>query len=320
MKILVTDKLADEAINLLKDNGLEVKYEELDHDGIMKEIADYDGMIVRSRTKVTADIIEKGSSGNLKVIGRAGIGVDNIDVEVASKHGIYVVNSPTGSTASVAELAIGHMLSLSRHLVKADNTMKNGEWAKKKLKGFELYNKTLGLIGSGNIAQHVAKIAKGFGMNILVYSPHCTDEKAEKMGAKRVNLEDLLKNSDYVSLHIPHTKDTHHLINRERLLLMKKTAYLINCARGGVVDEKALYEVLSENLIAGAAIDVFEEEPPAQDNPLLKLENVVLSPHIGAATKEGQIRAGVICAEQVIKVLKGEKPDYWVNKESMIIR
>jgi len=230
------------------------------------------------------------------------------------------VNSPTGSTASVAELAIAHMLSLSRHLVKADNTMKKGEWAKKQLKGFELYNKTLGLVGSGNIAQHVAKIAKGFGMNILVYSPHCTDEKAERMGGKKANLEELLKNSDYVSLHIPHTRETHHLINKERLLLMKNTAYLINCARGGVVDEKALYEVLSEKRIAGAAIDVFEEEPPSPDNPLLKLDNVVLSPHIGAATKEGQIRAGVICAEQVIKVLNGEEPDYWVNKEKMLVK
>jgi len=320
MKILVTDKLADEAINLLKEKGFEIKYEELDHDGILNEIVDYDGMIVRSRTKVTSDIIEKGASGNLKVIGRAGIGVDNIDVETASKHGIYVVNSPTGSTASVAELAIAHMLSLSRHLVKADNTMKKGEWAKKQLKGFELFNKTLGLVGSGNIAQHVAKIAKGFGMNILVYSPHCTDEKAERMGGKKANLEELLKNSDYVSLHIPHTQETHHLINKERLLLMKNTAYLINCARGGVVDEKALYEVLSEKRIAGAAIDVFEEEPPSPDNPLLKLDNVVLSPHIGAATKEGQIRAGVICAEQVIKVLNGEEPDYWVNKEKMLVK
>ena len=320
MKILVTDKLADEAINLLKEKGFEIKYEELDHDGIFNEIVDYDGMIVRSRTKVTSDIIEKGASGNLKVIGRAGIGVDNIDVETASKHGIYVVNSPTGSTASVAELAIAHMLSLSRHLVKADNTMKKGEWAKKQLKGFELFNKTLGLVGSGNIAQHVAKIAKGFGMNILVYSPHCTDEKAERMGGKKANLEELLKNSDYVSLHIPHTQETHHLINKERLLLMKNTAYLINCARGGVVDEKALYEVLSEKRIAGAAIDVFEEEPPSPDNPLLKLDNVVLSPHIGAATKEGQIRAGVICAEQVIKVLNGEEPDYWVNKEKMLVK
>ena len=314
MKILVTDKLADEAIQLLKNKGFEVKYEELDHDGIMKEIAEYGGMIVRSRTKVTGDIIEKGASGNLKVIGRAGIGVDNIDVEKATQLGVKVVNSPTGSTMSVAELAVAHMLSLARFVPKADSSMKKGEWLKKQLKGVELYGKTLGLIGSGNIAQHVARIADGLGMKTLVYSPHCTDEKAERMGAKRVTLEELLHQSDFVSLHIPHTKDTHHLINKEKLELMKPGAYLINCARGGVVDENALYNALKEGKLAGAAVDVFEQEPPSKENKLLTLENVVLSPHIGANTKEAQIKAGTICAEQIIKVLNGEEPDYWVNR------
>ena len=314
MKILVTDKLADEAIQLLKNKGFEVKYEELDHDGIMKEIAEYDGMIVRSRTKVTGDIIEKGASGNLKVIGRAGIGVDNIDVEKATQLGVKVVNSPTGSTMSVAELAVAHMLSLARFVPKADSSMKKGEWLKKQLKGVELYGKTLGLIGSGNIAQHVARIADGLGMKTLVYSPHCTDEKAERMGAKRVTLEELLHWSDFVSLHIPHTKDTHHLINKEKLELMKPGAYLINCARGGVVDENALYNALKQGKLAGAAVDVFEQEPPSKENKLLTLENVVLSPHIGANTKEAQIKAGTICAEQIIKVLNGEEPDYWVNR------
>jgi len=314
MKILVTDKLADEAIQLLKNKGFEVKYEELDHDGIMKEIAEYNGMIVRSRTKVTGDIIEKGASGNLKVIGRAGIGVDNIDVEKATQLGVKVVNSPTGSTMSVAELAVAHMLSLARFVPKADSSMKKGEWLKKQLKGVELYGKTLGLIGSGNIAQHVARIADGLGMKTLVYSPHCTDEKAERMGAKRVTLEELLHQSDFVSLHIPHTKDTHHLINKEKLEIMKPGAYLINCARGGVVDENALYNALKEGKLAGAAVDVFEQEPPSKENKLLTLENVVLSPHIGANTKEAQIKAGTICAEQIIKVLNGEEPDYWVNR------
>lgn len=314
MRILVTDKLADEAIKMLEDNGFEVKYEELDHDGILKEIARYDGMIVRSRTKVTADIIEKGASGNLKVIGRAGIGVDNIDVKKATELGIKVVNAPTGSTVSVAELTIAHMLALARQIPKADSSMKKGEWIKKQLKGTELYGKTLGLIGSGRIAQHVAKIAKALGMNILVYSPHCTDEKAERMGAKRATLEEVLKDSDFVSLHIPKTEETYHLINEERLSLMKPTAYLINCARGGVVDEEALYRFLKEGKIAGAAMDVFEEEPP-KGSKLLELDNVILSPHIGANTKEAQIRAGTICAEQVMKVLRGEEPDYWVNRQ-----
>ncbi|MCD6542802.1 MAG: hydroxyacid dehydrogenase [Thermoplasmata archaeon] len=314
MKVLVTDKLADEAIKMLKDNNFEVKYEELDHDSLLNEIAEYDALIVRSRTKVTADIVEKGASGNLKVIGRAGIGVDNIDVKKATELGIKVVNAPTGSTISVAELAVAHMLALARSIPKADSSMKRGEWIKKQLKGVELYGKTLGLIGSGRIAQHVARIAKGLGMNILVYSPHCTDEKAQKMGAKRATLEEVLKESDFVSLHIPKTEETYHLIDEEKLSLMKPTAYLINCARGGVVDEDALYRFLKEGKIAGAAIDVFEEEPP-KGSKLLELENVVLSPHIGASTKEAQIRAGTICVEQVMKVLRGEEPDFWVNRQ-----
>ena len=314
MKVLVTDKLADEAIKMLKDNNFEVKYEELDHDSLLNEIPEYDALIVRSRTKVTADIVEKGASGNLKVIGRAGIGVDNIDVKKATELGIKVVNAPTGSTISVAELAVAHMLALARSLPKADSSMKRGEWIKKQLKGVELYGKTLGLIGSGRIAQHVARIAKGLGMNILVYSPHCTDEKAQKMGAKRATLEEVLKESDFVSLHIPKTEETYHLIDEEKLSLMKPTAYLINCARGGVVDEDALYRFLKDGKIAGAAIDVFEEEPP-KGSKLLELENVILSPHIGASTKEAQIRAGTICVEQVMKVLRGEEPDFWVNRQ-----
>jgi len=314
MKVLVTDKLADEAIKLLKENGLEVKYEELDHDGILREIENYDAIIVRSRTKVTADIIEKGARGKLKVIGRAGIGVDNIDVNKATELGIKVVNAPTGSTKSVAELAFAHMLALARFIPKADSSMRRGEWLKKQLRGIELYGKTLGLIGSGNIAQHMARIAKGFGMNVLVYSPHCTDEKAKKMGAKRASLEEVLRESDFVSIHIPHTEETHHLLNKKNLSLMKPTAYLINCARGGIVNEEDLYELLKEGKIAGAALDVFEQEPPSPDNKLLKLENVTLTPHLGANTKEAQIKAGTICAEQVIKALRGEEPDYWVNK------
>lgn len=316
MKILITDKMAEEAIQLLKDSGQDVMFNEMDGDTLLKEISGYDALMVRSRTKVTTEIVKTGADKNLKVIGRAGIGVDNIDIETAAKNGIKVVNAPTGATVSVAELAIGHMLSLSRHLTMANSTMKKGEWAKKQLKGNELYEKTLGLIGSGNIARKTAEIANGFGMKILVYSPHCTDEKARSMGAKNIGLDELLEKSDFVSLHIPHTKDTHYLIDKIKLSKMKKTAFLINCARGGTVNEKALYEALKNGDIRGAAVDVFENEPP-KDNPLLKLDNVVLSPHIGANTKEGQIRAGTVCAEQIIKVLNDETPDFWVNKHLM---
>jgi len=313
MKVLVTDKSADEALKVLKDAGHEVIYDEMDAETLLKEIPKYDALMVRSRTKVITEVVKAGAKGNLKVIGRAGIGVDNIDIETAGKHGIPVVNSPSGATASVAELAFAHMLALYRFIPKADNSMKKKEWIKKQLKGKELTEKTLGLIGSGGIAQHTAKIANGFGMNVLVYSPHCTEQKAKKMGAKLATFEDVLKKSDFVSLHLPHTKDTHYLIDEKAISLMKDSAYLIDVSRGGVVDQKALYKALKEGKIAGAGIDVFEKEPP-EDNPFVEFENVILTPHIGANTKEGQIKAGTVCAEQINKVLAGKTPDFCVNK------
>jgi len=317
MKVLVTDKSAEEALQVLKDAGHEVTYDEMNHDTLLREIPNYDGLMVRSRTKATTEIIEAGAKGNLKVIGRAGIGVDNIDIETAGKLGIKVVNSPTGSTKSVAELAIAHMLSLARFVPKADSTMKKGEWIKKQLKGIELNGKTLGLIGSGYIAQHVASVANCLGMKVLVYSPHCTDEKASKMGAIKKDFEDLLKQSDFVSLHIPHTKESHYLFNEKTIGLMKPDSYLVNVARGGVVEENALFNALKGDKLAGAAVDVFEQEPPAKENKLLSLDNVILSPHLGASTKEAQIQAGTVCADQINKVLKEETPDFWVNKKFM---
>ena len=317
MKVLITDKMADEALKVLEDAGYDVTYDEMDGDTLLKEIPKYDALMVRSRTKVTTDIVKAGAGGNLKVIGRAGVGVDNIDIETAGKNGIKVVNSPTGSTESVAELAFAHMLALSRFIPKADSSLRKGEWIKKQLKGSELKDKKLGLIGSGNISQHAANIANAFGMTVYVYSPHCTDEKAEKMGAKRMELDGLLKSSDFVSLHIPHTKDSHYLINKKTISLMKPTAHLINCSRGGIVEETALYDALKNKKIAGASIDVFEKEPVDPDNKLLKFENVVLSPHLGANTKEAQIRAGTICADQVIMVLSKKEPKFWVNQKFM---
>ena len=315
MKILVTDKVADEAIDLLEKEGYEVVFDEMSHEDLLGSISEYDALMVRSRTKVTGDIIE--AADNLKVIGRAGIGVDNIDVEAASKRGIKVVNAPTGATISVAELTIAHMLSLARHLTKADSTLKQGIWAKKQLKGIELYGKTLGLIGCGNIGRKTAELAKAFSMRIIGYDPYLSKEDLEKYGIeKKEDLRDLMREADFISLHLPHTKETHHIVNSEMISLMKPTAYIINCARGGTIDEEALYDALKENKIAGAALDVFEEEPP-KDNPLLTLDNVVVTPHLGASTTEGQRRAGTVCAEQIIKVLKGEAPDYWVNRGLM---
>lgn len=317
MNILITDKMAEEAIEKLEDAGHNVTFEEMDHDALLESIDDYDGLMVRSGTKVTEDIVKKGAEGSLKVIGRAGIGVDNIDIKTAGSLGVKVVNSPTGATISVAELAIGHMLSLSRHLTKADSSMKQGEWIKKQLKGSELHGKTLGLVGCGNIGQKTAELACAFGMKVIGYDPFLSKEVLAKQSIEKMkNLEDVVKKADIISLHLPHTEKTHHIIDKKMLSHMKPTALLINCARGGTVDEHALYEVLKNKEIAGAALDVFEQEPP-EKTKLMELDNIVFTPHLGANTKEGQIRAGTVCAEQVMKVLNDETPDYWVNKAHM---
>ncbi len=315
MKILINDKLAEEAIEKLKKAGFEVDTNKREPEQLVEEIGDFDGILVRSGTKVTTEVVEKGAEGNLKVIGRAGIGVDNIDIETAGKKAIPVVNSPTGATASVAELAIGHMIALSRHIAHADKTMKNAEWAKKKLKGFELKEKTLGLIGTGNIGTYTAKLAQAFEMKIIGYDPFISKEDMKKDGIDKVEkLNEIMEKSDYISLHIPHNPKTHHIVNKEMISKMKPTAYLINCARGGTVDEKALYDALKEKKIAGASLDVYENEPP-ENSPLFELDNVILTPHLGASTKEGQIRAGTVCADQIIKVLNEEEPDFCVNKK-----
>ncbi|MCJ2533639.1 MAG: hydroxyacid dehydrogenase [Candidatus Thermoplasmatota archaeon] len=314
MKKLITDKMANEAIELLKDAGHDVTFDEMDGETLLKEISAYDALMVRGRTKAVKEIVEAGAGGSLKVIGRAGIGVDNVDIETAAKLGIPVVNAPTGSTASVAELAIGHMLALSRHLSKADMTMKKGEWIKKQLKGNELGGKTLGLVGCGNIGRLTGKFAQAFGMNVIGYDPFISKEDLKKDEIEKIDeLVELMGKADFISLHLPHIPKTHHIVNKQMISKMKPTACIINCARGGTVDEKALYTALKNGKIAGAGLDVYEQEPP-KDSPLLQLDNIMLTPHIGANTKEGQIRAGTVCAEQILKVLDGKKPDFCVNK------
>jgi len=314
MNILITDKMAEEAMEILKDAGHNVTFDEMDHDALLDAIGNYDALMVRSRTKVTEDIVKKGAEGSLKVIGRAGIGVDNIDIKKAGSLNIKVVNAPTGATISVAELAIGHMLSLSRHLTKANSSMKQGEWIKKQLKGTELHGKTLGLVGCGNIGQKTAELARAFNMKVIGFDPFiCKKDLAKQHITKIDKLEKLMKTADIISLHLPHTEKTHYIIDEKMLSLMKSSAFLINCARGGTVDESALYNALKKSAIAGAALDVFENEPP-EHNELMAMDNIVFSPHLGANTKEGQIRAGTVCAKQVMKVLDGETPDHWVNK------
>jgi D-3-phosphoglycerate dehydrogenase len=308
MKVLVTDKLAPEALEKLKEKH-EVVFDEMDHEKLVKEIPNYEALVVRSRTKVKQDIIESGK--NLKVIGRAGVGVDNIDVEAATQKGIKVVNAPTGASQSVAELTLGLMLALVRNIPKADSTLHKGQWLKKKLRGKELYGKKLGLIGFGRIGSKVATFAKALGMEIIAYRRH----PRPFPGVKFVSLDELLSSADIISIHLPFTPETKHLVSSKEFERMKDGVILINCARGGIVDEEALYEAIKSEKVAGAAMDVYEVEPPTpKTSKLLSLDNVVLTPHIGAATEEGQKRAGLIVADEVLKVLEGKEPEFWVNK------
>jgi len=311
MKVLITDGLEAEAIATLKKSH-EVHVEELDGKGLLEAIPAYHALIVRSRTKVTKDVLARGA--NLRVVGRAGVGVDNIDVAEATARKIVVVNAPTASSVSVAELAIGHMLSLYRHLSEADRSMKEGKWEKKRFEGRELYGKTLGLIGSGRIGAEVAKRAQAFGMKVLAYDPYLAPGVAEKLGIELVDKETVLQSADIVSIHAALTPETRGMIGAGELALMKRTAVLVNCARGEIVKEADLAEALRAGTIAGAALDVFEKEPPT-GSPILTAPHVVLTPHLGASTHEAQARAGAIIADQVIKVLEGRRPDFVVNPE-----
>ncbi len=304
MKVLVAAPLHEKAIEVLKEAGFDVVYEEYpDEEKLVELVKDADAIIVRSKPKVTRRVIE--SAPKLKVIARAGVGLDNIDLEAAKERGIKVVNSPAASSRSVAELAIALVFNVARKIAFADRKMREGIWAKKQCVGIELEGKTLGIIGFGRIGYQIAKIAKALGMKVLLYDPYPNEERAKEVGGKFVDLETLLRESDVVTLHVPLVEATYHMINEERLKLMKKTAILINAARGAVVDTKALVKALEEGWIAGAGLDVYEEEPLPKDHPLTKLDNVVLTPHIGASTVEAQMRAGVQVAEQIVEILKG---------------
>jgi len=305
MKVLVAAPLHEKAVEILKNAGLEVVYEEYPDQEKLKELVkDVSAIIVRSKPKVTKEIID--TAPNLKVIARAGVGLDNIDVEYAKSKGIEIVNAPAASSRSVAELAIALIFNVARKVAFADRKMREGVWAKKQCMGFELEGKTLGVIGFGRIGYAVAKIAKAIGMKILLYDVIKNEERAREVDGKFVELEELLKNSDVITIHVPLLENTHHLINEERLKLMKPTAILINTSRGPIVDTNALVKALQEGWIAGAGLDVFEEEPLPKDHPLTKFDNVVLTPHIGASTVEAQERAGIEVAEKVVKILKGE--------------
>lgn len=299
MKILITDPIAKEGVELLKGAGFQVDEKPgLPKEELINTIPEYDAIIVRSATKVTEDVIE--AAKNLKVIGRAGVGLDNVDRKAAEGKGIKVFNTPQATSISVAELALAMMFANARPVVKGTTTLKEGKWEKKKLKGFELYEKTLGIIGIGRIGKELAKRAKALGMRALAYDPYVSSSDV----AEITSLDNLLEESDFISIHTPLTDETRHMISKKEFEKMKDGVVLVNCARGGIVDEDALYEALQSGKVKSAGIDVYEEEPPL-GNKLLELENVVLTPHIGAQTSEGQKRAGVGVAEIVRDALKG---------------
>ena len=298
MKILICDKTEKEYIEQMRAAGLTVDVrDDIAPEELPSVLPAYDGMVVRSRTKVRQPLLDV--CPNLKVIVRGGVGLDTIDHEYAKSKGIAVMNTPLASSASVAELAIGYMFALARSTVKATASMKSEKWDKKSFEGDEIGGKTLGLIGVGNIGKETAKRASALGMTVVAYDPYVK----EIPGIQLVSLDELLAKSDYISLHLPKTKESANMIGAEQFAKMKNGVRIINCARGGIIDENALYEALTSGKVAGAALDVFAEEPPT-DWKLLKLDNVIGSPHIGAATKEAQARVGAEVAAKLIEFAK----------------
>lgn len=299
MRVLVSDNVPEAGVLVLREAGVEVDVNVgLAPDELLAVIGNYDGLVVRSATKVTADVI--AAAPNLKVVGRAGVGVDNIDLDAATKAGVVVMNTPGGSAIAVAEHAMALLLGLLRRIPRAVTSMKDGRWEKKTLKGRQLYGKTLGVIGVGNIGSVLVKRALAFGMSAVAYDPFISEEAAAKLGAELVSLDALFERADVISLHVPLTDRTHHIINREALAKMKPGTVLVNCARGGVVHEGDLAEALREGQIAGAALDVFEQEPPNPENPLLALDNFICSPHLGASTLEAQEAVACMLANQIV--------------------
>jgi len=298
-KILVCDRIADEGIKLLEEKGYEVtKAWDMPKDELPRIVGEYDAVVVRSATKVKDNLI--ANAKNLKVIGRAGIGLDNIDLEKAKGMRITVVNTPQASANSVAELAIGHLLALTRGIVKGTVTLREGKWVKKELKGVEVYGKTLGIIGYGNIAKIVEKLALAFGMKVIIVRSRVYD--------RFVSLDEMLPKVDFISIHVPLTPQTRHMLSTREFNMMKDGVMIIDCSRGGVVDQEALYQALASGKVKAAAVDVFEEEPPGK-HKLLTLESVNATPHIGAQTKEAQLKAGTQVAERVIEELEKLKRD-----------
>jgi len=302
-KVLVSDPIDQVGIDILSQVAQVDIKTGLPPEELVRIIPEYDALMIRSGTRVTQAIIDAGTQ--LKIIGRAGVGVDNVDVPAATKRGIVVVNSPEGNTIAAAEHAIAMMLSLSRHIPDANQSVKSGKWDRKSFTGSEVYKKTLGVVGLGKIGSHVAAVAKAMGMKLIAYDPFISVERADQMGCRLVELDLLFQEADYITLHLPKTPETTHLINRSSLAKMKPTTKIINCARGGIIDEAALAEAIASGKIGGAALDVFENEPLGE-SPLLSIgQNLVLTPHLGASTAEAQVNVAIDVAEQIRDVLLG---------------
>lgn len=306
--VLVSDAISSVGLKpLLESTNVQVVEQKIDE---VEDLTRFDALLVRSATKVTNDLMEKMT--NLKIVGRAGVGVDNIDVEAATKHGIVVINAPNGNTISTAEHTFAMMMSLLRHIPQANVSVKSGEWNRSAYVGSELYGKELGIIGLGRIGGEIAKRAKAFGMTVHVFDPFLTKERAKKIGVNSYTLDELLTNADIITVHTPLTKETRGLLGQENLAKTKQGVYLLNCARGGIIDEEALIEFIEKGHVRGVALDVFEVEPPVH-NKLLEYEQVIVTPHLGASTKEAQLNVASQVAEEVLKFLDGQPVSSSIN-------
>lgn len=315
MKILIADKLAVEGIELLQEKHEVHIKTKLPEAELINIIGEYDALVVRSETKVTKAVLE--AAKNLKVVGRAGVGVDNINIPAATANNIMVVNAPDGNTIAAVEHTLGMILALARHIPKAHQSVKEHKWERSSFMGVQLSGKTLGILGLGRIGKGIAKRARALDMKVIAYDPYINLKEANALDIEVGQLIDVMKNADFLTLHLPLVNETKNLINAETIQLMKDGVRIINCARGGVIDEKALAEAIIKGKVEGAAIDVFAKEPLDADNQLLELEKVILTPHLGASTKEAQIGVAVDVAEAILLILEGKQVTNVINAKEL---
>lgn len=316
LKVLVADSISPKGVELLKNEGFEtVEAYGSTPEQVKELIKDADAVIVRSETKITADVL--ACAKQLKAVGRAGVGVDNIDIPAASEKGVVVMNTPTGNTIATAELTFTHMLCGTRPISQANASIHNGVWDRKSFKGTELKNKTLAVLGMGRIGAEVAKRAMAFGMKVIAYDPFLTEARAKTLGVEIVELQDAFKRADYITVHMPLTEATKYMLDEKAFEMMKKGVRVFNCARGGIIKESALVEALKSGKVAAAGLDVYESEPLAKDSPLRDFPNLVLTPHLGASTKEAQESCGIEVAEVIADALKGGAIRNAINKPSI---